>query len=656
MTLYPYETQLVVSADSSHVIMSDAVVTIYDPSDTAMATPLDLVDVAGIPLPNPVAVTSSGFLPAFQATVPQVMWFGGGYGGYMSSYKGLLDEAVAARNTASSASSSAAAAQSAAEAAEVSAAEAAVAPTDSSIDARLAVMGAPGKWKASKAYIAGQYLINPDGTLVKALVNHTSGSTYDPSKYTAGATGNTDSLPINVKDPAYGAVGDGVTDDTAAIQAALDAVPVGGRAVYLPAGIYKVTSSLNITQDGTKLYGDGSGYKTGGTTFAPGSRIQAASGVTGSVLKVQRAANDRPLACVTLTDFTIDGGNVGTSVDGILFRVNQGHIDRVSIWQCSGIGLHVLGYTSPVWETYDTIVTNCIIGQNLGAGVLLDAKTSDTHWSHCVFLNNLDNFIITGGASAQVTSCHFYTPERHDVWFNGSGTRSKFANCKFEGAKDDMVLIDSTNGGYSDIQFTGCGFSSLNQSIANNTFDYLKITGTSSNGIGRTTISGCNFGNKGGSSIKARSAINLDSSAAQNTVIVGNSFGPASHWGTTALINNSNSSLTQYIRGNLGVPDSIAPKTTSATAYTAAYLDADGTVETTASTAVTVTIPAVADAFWLKGTKLSFTQYGAGQITFAGASGVNLHSSRSLTTRAQYATAHLYMRGTNEWIVEGDLV
>jgi Pectate lyase superfamily protein len=51
-----------------------------------------------------------------------------------------------------------------------------------------------------------------------------------------------DSDVLNVKD--FGAKGDGVTDDTAAIQAALDAFPNGRRIIYLPDGIYLVSDTL----------------------------------------------------------------------------------------------------------------------------------------------------------------------------------------------------------------------------------------------------------------------------------------------------------------------------------------------------------------------------------------------------------------------------
>lgn len=62
-----------------------------------------------------------------------------------------------------------------------------------------------------------------------------------------------DRAPVNVKDPDYGAVGDGVTDDTAAIQSAI----AENRLIYFPAGTYLVTSTIDVNVESVYFIGDG---------------------------------------------------------------------------------------------------------------------------------------------------------------------------------------------------------------------------------------------------------------------------------------------------------------------------------------------------------------------------------------------------------------
>lgn len=58
---------------------------------------------------------------------------------------------------------------------------------------------------------------------------------------------------LNVKD--YGAQGDGATDDTAAIQAAINAVPASGGCVYFPKGAY-ITSAPLTPKSSLRICGD----------------------------------------------------------------------------------------------------------------------------------------------------------------------------------------------------------------------------------------------------------------------------------------------------------------------------------------------------------------------------------------------------------------
>lgn len=99
---------------------------------------------------------------------------------------------------------------------------------------------------------------------------------------------------FNVKDPTYGAVGDGIADDRAAIQSAIDAaVAAGGGVVYFPKGTYALTSYYP-SQTTYILYCNGTSTTKLHLVLAPGAILTTAlntntSGVSTITVKLSGA-------------------------------------------------------------------------------------------------------------------------------------------------------------------------------------------------------------------------------------------------------------------------------------------------------------------------------------------------------------------------------
>jgi hypothetical protein len=100
----------------------------------------------------------------------------------------------------------------------------------------------------------------------------------------------------------------------------------------------------------------------------------------------------------------------------------------------------------------------------------------------------------------------------------------------------------------------------------------------------------------------------------------------------------------------------VTATTESGTTYTLELTDAGNVVELTSASSVTVTVPPNASVAFPTGTVVGLHQYGAGQVTVAAGSGVTIRSPNSyVDTATQYSSAFLRKRGTNEWVLGGDL-
>jgi hypothetical protein len=96
----------------------------------------------------------------------------------------------------------------------------------------------------------------------------------------------------------------------------------------------------------------------------------------------------------------------------------------------------------------------------------------------------------------------------------------------------------------------------------------------------------------------------------------------------------------------------INPQTTS---YTLTSTDAIKVVTLTSASGVTLTVPTYASAQLPVGTRIGIIQYGAGQVTVAGTSGVTVNATPGLKTRAQYSRAELLQVATDTWLLSGDI-
>lgn len=186
------------------------------------------------------------------------------------------------------------------------------------------------------------------------------------------------STQFNVK--SYGAVGDGIADDTLAIQAAMDAAhAAGGGVVYLPTGTYKISASITIYNRLT-IRGDGD-FVT--------NIVQSNSGADGFV--------GASLIYIIIEHLRLTGPNTGGG-RGLHFTVEFDYCILRDI-STTGWGLTGIDIEQPIVSNFTRVTSFSnggagfyIHGTGLGAGT---SCSFDSCWAHDNVSNGFSFFNMT---------------------------------------------------------------------------------------------------------------------------------------------------------------------------------------------------------------------------------------------------------------------
>ena len=107
--------------------------------------------------------------------------------------------------------------------------------------------------------------------------------------------------------------------------------------------------------------------------------------------------------------------------------------------------------------------------------------------------------------------------------------------------------------------------------------------------------------------------------------------------------------------GATGTWDTVQPIEVKSDTYTLVLGDAGKLIRCTKATAMSIIIPTNAAEAYSIGQRVDIMQYGAGQVTVSGDTGVTLRSTPTNKLRATYSSASIIKIATDEWVLAGDL-
>jgi hypothetical protein len=263
--------------------------------------------------------------------------------------------------------------------------------------------------------------------------------TYYPAGTGAVATNVQAKLRESVSVMDFGAVGDGVTDDTAAIQAAETACLASGQSLYFPAGTYKCLTGL--TKKAVYWQGDGK-YKSVLSFYGSGTFINATGTSPARVI-------------CTISDMGFNGTNAAADAVGFTFGWNQRStpLVRVHIAQFGHYGIH---FNDENWivDFYDVEVDSCG-GQTVNSsGVFKDGTVDAGTWNAISFYNltveGCGSASSAAGGIRLVTDnanrgLYFYSPCVEGNFGSAEIFISNMADCQFNNLYMEVISAQALN-------------------------------------------------------------------------------------------------------------------------------------------------------------------------------------------------------------------
>lgn len=369
---------------------------------------------------------------------------------------------------------------------------------------------------------------------------------------------------LSVKD--FGAVGDGVTDDTAAITAAISAMPIIGGGLYFPSGRYLV-SSVTFNKPGL-YFGDGyaSVIVTSSATldvvtvsaeFAELTHLRFEASVTRSAGAYVYASGNR----LTIRSFSMSGAAEGVRIN-VTATVTVG--SGLILDSVAAIGIPVR-----VDNGLDVTINDILADQadQTYAGILItncgDVTISDCNIIHCgqaIFVNPGSGKVVT---SVWVTMCFFDNSIRGAYFFaqGGSIARCSFVKCWFSSSMNEGVRLETSGGGtINGVDFTasefnlnvGHGVSIVDTGVTNIRLNGGVAAGNTGDGVhvaanvGSFAIANMRIGNAYGLGANANGII-VAAGTSDNYTIVDNDL----RSNTGANLTDGGSGTSKVVRDNL---------------------------------------------------------------------------------------------------------